>query len=101
MNAIDETPKEFECGYGHVYLDDKFSGEVCCPATEGEERCRALLTFKIKSLIELSGSSGEIQQCTNPDSLEEHRVLIFTGKQDDKEFPFAQAVRKMDGLPIP
>ena len=87
-----ETTKKLERGYGSTSLDRDFIGMIPCPAKDGCKKCSAMLTFQIKSLEELSTSnSGEIQKCSNPDGLDEHRVLIFMGKNDGNEFPFAQA----------
>lgn len=85
------APKRFTRGYGSAPLANDFSGVVRCPATDKGARCSATITFRIKSLEELRGSRGEIQACTNPEGLDDHRVLIFTGKRDDQEFPFVQA----------
>ncbi len=85
------VPKGVERGYGSASLPEDFSGAVRCPAADSGKRCSAILTFRIKNLDELRESQGEIQKCTNPDGLDDHRVLIFTGKRDGQEFPFVQA----------
>jgi len=85
------APKRFQRGYGSAPLAEDFSGVVRCPAADKGKQCSATLTFRINSLGELSESPGETQTCANPDGLEDHRVLIFTGKRDGQEFPFVQA----------
>ncbi|MBI2050549.1 MAG: hypothetical protein HYT31_01970 [Parcubacteria group bacterium] len=86
------APKGFQRGYGSAPLAEDFSGTTRCPAADHGKQCSAVLTFRIKSLGELREGSGETQACANPDGLENHRVLIFTGKRDGQEFPFVQAI---------
>lgn len=85
------APKRFARGYGSAPLADDFSGVVRCPAADKGKRCSVTLAFRITSLGELRESRGEIQACANPDGLDDHRVIIFTGKRDGQEFPFVQA----------
>lgn len=92
-SATTERPRR---GYGSSSLQDDFSGALRCPATEKGRQCSAVLTFKIKTLDELRDSAGEIQECPNPNGLAGHHVVIFTGKRDGNEFPFAQATYETD-----
>lgn len=88
-----DASKGFERGYGSVPLDEGFAGDVRCPATDSGRQCSATLAFQIKSLGELRESRGEIEilKCANPNGLDDHCVIIFTGKRDGQEFPFVQA----------
>ncbi len=78
-------------GYGSANLNDEFDGTTRCPARDGEKRCSAVLTFERKSLAELKARGGEIVSCSNPDGMEPHQVLVFTGHREGQDFPFAQA----------
>lgn len=92
--APDQTtnePKRVERGYGSAPLAENYSGVTRCPAIDQEKRCSAIFSFQIESLDELRESRSEIQECPNPDGLDNHRVIIFMGKRDGQEFPFIQA----------